>query len=48
MTVIVWTKMKAIEAMTASLGLPNMGWQSIYLLLCTIPSDWVVGGRVER
>ena len=41
MSITVWTKIRAIETMSASLGLPNVGWQQFYLLLCTIPTGWL-------
>ena len=38
----VWTQLKAIDDILASLGLPNVGWEPLYLLLCTLPAEWVV------
>ena len=42
----VWTKLHAIESMTASLQVPNVGWRQMYLLLCTVPVGWKPGSPI--
>ena len=36
----VWTQLKANDGALASLALPNVGWEALYLLLCTLPAEW--------
>ena len=47
MPTTVWAKRRAVEAMSASHRVPNVGWHQVFLLLCTIPTGWKPGAPTD-
>ena len=47
MSTTAWTRLRAIESMSASLQIPNVGWRQMFLLLCTILVGWKPGSPLD-
>ena len=43
----VWAKFKAVQTMSASLQIPNVGWSQVYVLLATLPEGWIPAGPLD-